>query len=69
MRRKIWTASVYGWKNGKPFIEGLSATLIDDDFDISKPYNTPKRNTINNLTYPYGDVEQKNGFTTMIILN
>jgi hypothetical protein len=24
--------------------EGLGATLIDDDFDINKPYNTPKRN-------------------------
>lgn len=58
---KFATASVYGLKERKAiYREGLGATLIDDSFDINKPYNTPKRNkTANNLTYPYGDVEQK----------
>ena len=40
--------------------EGLGATLIDDNFDVNKPYDTPKRNkTVNNLAFPYGDMEQK----------
>ncbi|MBC5840410.1 serine hydrolase [Flavobacterium sp. F-380] len=54
-------SSVYGLKERKAiYREGLGATLIDDKFDTTKPYNTPKRNKIaNNLIYPYGDVEQK----------
>ena len=40
------------------FREGLGATLIDDDFDVSKPYLVPKRNLIpNNLPFPFGDTE------------
>ncbi|SEB05948.1 CubicO group peptidase, beta-lactamase class C family [Flavobacterium gillisiae] len=55
------TASVYGLKERKAiYREGLGATLIDDNFDINKPYDTPKRNkTTNNLIFPYGDIEQK----------
>jgi hypothetical protein len=42
--QKFATASVYGLKERKAiYREGLGATLISDDFDISKPYETPKR--------------------------
>ena len=52
-------ASVYGLKKRQAiYREGLGATLIDDDFDVSKPYLVPKRNLIpNNLPFPFGDTE------------
>jgi len=55
------TSKVYGFKERKAiYREGLGATLINDDFDVSKPYNVPKRNKINNnLTFPYGNLEPK----------
>ena len=55
------TSKVYGLKERKAFYrEGLGATLINDDFDVSKPYNVPKRSKINsNLPFPYGDLEPK----------
>ncbi len=55
------TSKVYGLKERKAFYrEGLGATLINDDFDISKPYNVPKRTKINtNLPFPYGNLEPK----------
>ncbi|MBE0390564.1 serine hydrolase [Flavobacterium sp. PL002] len=58
---KFATASVYGLKERKAiYREGLGATLIDEDFDSSTPYEIPKRNkSRNNLTFPYGDKEQK----------
>ncbi len=58
---KFATASVYGLKERKAiYREGLGATLINDDFDVSKPYNIPKRNKIvNNLPFPYGNLEPK----------
>jgi len=54
-------ASVYGLKKRQAvYREGIGATLIDDDFDISKPYLVPKRNiTPNILPFPYGDAEPK----------
>jgi CubicO group peptidase (beta-lactamase class C family) len=58
---KFATASVFGLKERKAiYREGLGATLINDDFDISKPYEIPKRTKIkNNLPFPYGDNEPK----------
>ncbi len=55
---KFATASLYGLKTRKSiYREGLGATLIDDDFDISKPYNVPKRSILNNnLPFPYGNL-------------
>lgn len=55
------TASVYGLKERKAiYREGLGATLINDDFDVSKPYNVPKRTFLNNnLPFPYGNLEPK----------
>ena len=52
---------VYGLKERKAiYREGLGATLINDDFDISKPYEVPKRSKINsNLPFPYGNAEPK----------
>jgi hypothetical protein len=41
-------ASVYGLKERKFYREGLGATLINDDFDVSKPYLVPKRTKLNN---------------------
>lgn len=61
---KVATASVYGLKKRKAiYREGLGATLIDDDFDVGKPYEIPKRtNTTNPLPFPYGDLEPKDTF-------
>lgn len=55
------TATVYGFKKRKAIYRtGLGATLIDDDFDIKKPYETPKRTKLNNnLSYPFGNLEPK----------
>jgi CubicO group peptidase (beta-lactamase class C family) len=58
---KYVTATVYGFKERKAiYREGLGATLINDDFDVSKPYNVPKRTKLeNNLPFPYGNNEPK----------
>ena len=58
---KFTTASVYGLKERKAiYREGLGATLINDDFDSSKPYLVPKRTFVkNNLPFPYGNNEPK----------
>lgn len=58
---KFTTATVYGLKQRKAiYREGLGATLINDDFDINKPYEVPKRTELNNnLHYPYGNLEPK----------
>ena len=58
---KYATASVYGLKERKAiYREGLGATLINDHFDLTKPYDVPKRTkTENNLPFPYGDNEPK----------
>ena len=59
--QKFATASVYGLKERKAiFREGLGATLINENFDVSKPYNIPKRTILNNnLPFPYGNLEPK----------
>ena len=61
-KQKFVTSSVYGLKTRKAiYREGLGATLINDDYDATKPYNIPKRNFIkNNLPFPYGEKEPKN---------
>ncbi len=58
------TASVYGFKERKAIYRaGLGATLIDADFDVSKPYDVPKRIQISNgLPFPYGNKEPKDTF-------
>ncbi|MFN8326477.1 serine hydrolase domain-containing protein [Flavobacterium sp.] len=55
------TSKVYGLKERKAiYREGLGATLINDDFDVTKPYLVPKRTKINtNLPFPYGNLEPK----------
>ena len=65
---KFSTASVFGLKERKAiYREGLGATLINDDFDVSKPYKVPKRTKIkNNLPFPYGDNEPKDTVFTNI---
>lgn len=50
-------SSVYGIKARKAIYRpGLGATLIDDSFDVSKPYEVPHRNFHPNtsIPYPYG---------------
>ena len=58
-KQRFVTSTVYGLKKRKAiYREGLGATLIDNDFDVTKPYEVPKRNKINNnLPYPYGNQE------------
>lgn len=51
------TSSVYGLKERKAiYREGLGVTLINDDFDVSKPYLVPNRiQRPNPWLYPYGN--------------
>ncbi len=58
--QRFVTSSVYGLKTRKAiYREGLGATLINDDFNVSKPYEVPKRNFVkSNLPFPYGNNEQ-----------
>ena len=60
-KEKSAISNVYGLKTRKAiYREGLGATLINDDFDVNKPYDVPKRNFIkNDLPFPYGDKEPK----------
>lgn len=59
--KKFVTASVHGLKERKAiYREGLGATLINDDFNVNKPYEVPKRIKLNNNhPYPYGNLEPK----------
>ncbi|MFD1603378.1 serine hydrolase domain-containing protein [Flavobacterium artemisiae] len=57
---KFATASVYGFKERKAiYREGLGAILINDDFDVSKPYLVPNRRIYKSkiLPFPYGNVD------------
>ena len=70
-KQKFVTSSVYGLKTRKAiYRQGLGATLINDDYDATKPYEVPKRNFIkNDLPFPYGAKEPKaclpNGMDTV----
>ena len=59
-KQRLATSNVYGLKTRKAiYRKGLGATLINDDFDVTKPFNVPKRNLIkNDLPFPYGAKEQ-----------
>jgi len=54
---KFVVSKVYGLKERKAiYREGLGATLINNDFDETKPYDVPRRTKPNNnLPYPYGN--------------
>lgn len=56
---KFATSNVYGLKERKAiYREGVGAVLINDNYDISKPYLLPKRTKLaNNLPFPYGNKE------------
>jgi CubicO group peptidase (beta-lactamase class C family) len=58
---KSAVSKVFGLKKRKAiYREGLGATLINDDFNVTKPYLVPKRNQNPvNLPYPYGNLEPK----------
>jgi len=58
---KFAISSVFGFKERKAiYREGLGATLINDDFDLTKPYLVPKRTKLTtNLPFPYGNEEPK----------
>jgi CubicO group peptidase (beta-lactamase class C family) len=58
---KFATSNVYGLKERKAiYREGIGVTLINGDFDESKPYDVPRRiKLVNNLPFPYGDNEPK----------
>lgn len=63
-KNKWATASVFGLKTRKAvYREGLGSVLVDDDYDLSKPYAVPKRAQADtNLPFPYGDLEPKDTF-------
>lgn len=53
-------SSVYGLKERKAiYREGLGATLINEDFDVTQPYLVPKRLKSKPGLYPYGDQKPK----------
>jgi CubicO group peptidase (beta-lactamase class C family) len=58
---KFATAAVFGLKKRKAIYRaGLGATLINDNFDVTKSYEVPKRTkSKNKLTFPYGNLEAK----------
>jgi hypothetical protein len=68
---KFATASVFGLKERKAiYREGLGATLIDDEFDVNKAYEKPRRNKVSNqLAYPYGDLDHKDTVFSTIDYN
>ncbi|MGL2965460.1 serine hydrolase domain-containing protein [Flavobacterium sp. XGLA_31] len=68
---KFVTSTVYGLKERKAiYREGLGATLIDDDFDVTKSYEVPKRRFIkNSRPYPLGNNEPKDTIFTTIDYN
>ena len=55
------TSSVFGLQKRKAiYREGLGSLLIDEDFDVSKPYLVPKRIQPKiNFPYPFGTNEPK----------
>jgi CubicO group peptidase (beta-lactamase class C family) len=57
--QRFASATVYGLKERKAiYREGLGATLINDDFDVTQPYLVPKRTQSKiNLPFPYGNNE------------
>lgn len=58
---KSATASVYGFMKRKAiYKEGLGSILVLDDFEEDTKFLIPNRTkSINNLSYPYGNGEQK----------
>lgn len=59
---KTATASVYGFmKRTAVYREGLGSTLINNEFDINKPYLKPKRTFLKNdsIPYPFGTAKPK----------
>ena len=55
---KFATATVHGLKERKAiYREGLGATLIDDDFDVNKPYEVPSRSKQKTMLFPWGNVK------------
>lgn len=58
---KFATSSVFGLQKRKAiYREGLGSLLIDDDYDVSKPYLVPKRIQPKiNFPYPLGTNEPK----------
>ena len=56
---KFVTSTVFGLKERKAiYREGLGATLINDNFNTSKPYELPRRRLLNNtLSFPYGNLD------------
>ncbi|PJJ10226.1 CubicO group peptidase (beta-lactamase class C family) [Flavobacterium sp. 1] len=65
---KFATATVFGLKKRKAIYRmGLGAMLINDNFDVTKPYEIPKRTkSANKLPFPYGDAEPKDTVFTNV---
>jgi CubicO group peptidase (beta-lactamase class C family) len=59
--QKYASATVFGFNKRKAiYRKDLGAILINETFDISKPYQVPKRIQLkNNLPFPYGELEPK----------
>ena len=60
-KEKYATSSVFGLQKRKAiYREGLGSMLIDDDYDVSKPYKIPNRIQPKiDLPYPFGTNEPK----------
>ncbi|WP_366185604.1 serine hydrolase [Flavobacterium ovatum] len=67
---KYATASVFGLQKRKAiYREGIGATLINKDFDESRPFLVPKRVKSKPGFYPYGDVKPEEIVFTNIDYN
>jgi CubicO group peptidase (beta-lactamase class C family) len=58
---KFATATVFGLKKRKAiYREGLGAILINNSYDVTKPYEVPKRVKLRSeFPFPYGDAKSK----------
>ena len=65
---KFATSSVFGLQKRKAiYREGLGSILVDDDFDVSKPYLVPKRVQPKiDFPYPFGTNEPKDSIFSNI---
>jgi CubicO group peptidase (beta-lactamase class C family) len=65
---KFATSTIFGLKERKAiYREGLGATLINNAFDVTKPYDVPKRIfSHNDLPFPYGNKEPNDTIFTTI---
>ncbi|WP_445453454.1 serine hydrolase domain-containing protein [Flavobacterium sp. 25HG05S-40] len=65
-KERLVTSTVYGLKERKAiYRDGLGATLINDAFDVSKPYDVPVRAKHKTQPFPLGNVKIDSVFSNI----